>query len=71
MGIEVKKKEGESPASLISRFIKKVQRTGLFFEVKRRSFSRRNPNKRSRRLSTLYKVKKTAEVEKAKKEGLM
>jgi hypothetical protein len=71
MSIEIRKKEGESAASLIFRFTKKIQQSGILLESKRRRFTRRSPNKGARRHSALYKLKKKTEFEKARKEGLL
>ena len=38
MAIDAKKKEGESATSLMYRFSKKVQRSGVVREVKKRRF---------------------------------
>lgn len=71
MPITVKKKEGESAGSLIFRFSKKVQQSGILFEVKKRRFCKRPQNARSRHLSVLHCLRKKAEYEKKKKEGLI
>jgi ribosomal protein S21 len=71
MAILIKKKEGESAGSLIFRFGKKVQQSGIIQEVKKRRFKKRNENKRSKRIAALYKVRKKADIDKKKKLGLM
>jgi ribosomal protein S21 len=71
MVIIVKKKEGESAGSLIFRFGKKIQQSGIIQEVKKRRFKKRNVNKRSERTAALYKVRKKKDIEKKKKLGLM
>lgn len=70
-GVIIKKKEGESVNSLIFRFSKRVQRSGVLREAKKRRFSSRKENKMKRRLSALHCLKKKIEVEKAKKLGLI
>ncbi len=69
MAITVRKKEGESAGSLIFRFSKKVQQSGVLLETKRRRFTKRTPNDRSRHLSALHKLVKKGEYEKMRKEG--
>ncbi len=69
--IEVKKKEGESVNSLIYRFTKKVQQSGILKEAKKRRFRGRRVTKRERWLSFLYRSKKEAEIERMKKYGLI
>ncbi len=71
MAIEAKRKEGESVNSLIYRFTKKIQRSGILKEARKRRFKERPQNKRKRLLSALYKVKKEKEIEKMKKYGLI
>lgn len=71
MAISVKKKENESAGSLIFRFTKKVQTSGVLLESKRRRFSKRVPNLRSRHDSALHRIAKRAEYDKMKKEGVI
>jgi ribosomal protein S21 len=71
MPVTVKKKEGESAGSVIFRFSKKVQQSGIFLETKRRRFTKRVPNARSRHESALHRLAKKAEYAKMKKEGLI
>lgn len=68
--IEVKKKEGESSNSLIFRFTKKVRQSGVVTETRKRRFRDRAVNRRSRRLSAIFRGKKKAEVSRLKKLGL-
>jgi len=70
MGVIVKKKDGESPNSMVYRFVKKVQHSGVLREVKGRRFTKRGMNKNKRRLSAIHRTQKRAELEKAKKLGL-
>lgn len=44
--VEVRRKEGESGESLIRRFTRKVQQSGLLIRAKRRRFYERDKNKR-------------------------
>jgi len=67
--LEVRKKEGESPNALLFRFTKRVKRSGLLKEAKKRRFHNRPENRRARRLSALHRIEKQAEVEKQKKSG--
>jgi len=68
--IEVKKKEGESPNSLLFRFSKKVRQSGVLVETRKRRFTARSQNKRKRRLSAIFKSKKRAAMARQKKLGL-
>lgn len=71
MSIEVRKKEGESAGSLIFRFTKKVQQSGILLEAKKRRFSTRPSNKRARRNSALYRLEKRKQIEKMQKAGML
>ena len=70
MGVIMRKKEGESPNSLIFRFTKKVQQSGVLREVKNRRFTKRAKSKLKRKVSALHKRDKRAAREKARKLGL-
>lgn len=71
MAISVRKKETESAGSLVFRFTKKVQASGVLLEAKKRRFSKRTPNARSRHVSALHRIAKRAEYDRMKKEGLI
>lgn len=71
MAIEVKRKEGESIGSLIYRFTKKIQQSGVLRESKRRRFKDRGSNDTKRKLSALYRIAKTREMERMRKLGLL
>ncbi|MEK7187487.1 MAG: 30S ribosomal protein S21 [Patescibacteria group bacterium] len=59
--IGVNKKEGESVNALIFRFSKKVRRSGITQEVRRRRFRARPQSKLKKRVSALHRLKKSAE----------
>jgi len=69
--IHVRKKEGETSNALFYRFSKKIQRSGVLREAKKRRFYKRNENRLKRKLSAIYKFDKEKEVTKAKKMGLV
>ena len=69
--LQVNKKEGESSASLLYRFTKKMQQSGILRESKKRRFHIRPINKNKRFLSALHRELKKVEMEKAKKLGLL
>ncbi len=70
-GLVIKKKEGESVNSLIFRFSKKVQQSGVVREVKGRRFFKRAQSKAKMRLSALHRVVKAKEIERDRKLGLL
>jgi ribosomal protein S21 len=67
--MEVKKREGESAGSLIYRFNKKTQRSGILKEARKRRFKDRPISRTKRRLSAIHKSIKKQEFEKARKMG--
>jgi len=67
--IEVRKKENESSASLFYRFTKKVKRSGVLKEAKKRKFRQRPLNKRKVRESALHREARKKEVEQERKMG--
>jgi len=69
MAIEVKRRKNESPTTLIYRFIKRVQQTGVLRESKKRRFQDRSPNRLKRKLSALHRDAKKKEFERLKKLG--
>jgi small subunit ribosomal protein S21 len=71
MAIKVQRKEGESINSLIFRFTKRVQHSGVLREVKKRRFYDRPQNRAKRLLSALYRERRKAEMERMRKMGLL
>lgn len=53
MAIAVKKKDNESNESVIRRFTRKVQSTGLLIQKKRIQYREKRPNKRQQRQSAI------------------
>lgn len=71
MGIELKRREGESVSSFLYRFNRKVQQSGILREARKRRFRARPANRLKRRLSALHRVQKVQERARAKKLGLL
>ncbi|MDO8429954.1 MAG: 30S ribosomal protein S21 [bacterium] len=69
--MQVKKKEGETIGSLMYRFSKKVQQSGILREAKKRRFRHRPKNRSKRKLAAMYRDEKKKEVMKARKLGLV
>lgn len=67
--MEIKKKEGEQATSLIFRFNKKVQQSGLMKESKKRKYRDRPVSKTKRRQSAIYRAERAEQVKKLKKLG--
>ncbi len=67
--IEVKKKDRESPESLIRRFSRKIQQSGILMRARRTRFRVDEKSKREMRAGAMYKVKVRKVVNKLKKMG--
>lgn len=67
--IEVIREDGETIDKLLRRYNEKLKRTNLFNQVKSSGFRVRKPNKRSRKLSALYKYRKRQKMEYLKRIG--
>ncbi len=67
--IEVRRKENESIGSLLRRFSKKVQQSGLLLQVRNSMFREKRKSKTERRKSALRRIKIRSEREKLRKLG--
>ena len=65
------KREGETANALIFRFTKKVRRSGMLQEQRRRRFKDRPVTKRVRKASAIFKTAKKEEMARLKKLGLL
>lgn len=70
MAIEVRKKDGESPNAILYSFTRKVKRSGILKEVRRRRNHTRTTSRIKRRASAIHREEKRVEVERQKKLGL-
>lgn len=69
--MEIKRKEGESVNSVIFRFMKKTQQSGVLREAKKRRFRTRAANRLKMKLSALHRYRKQKEFQRARKWGLV
>ncbi len=67
--IQVKKKDRETPESLIRRFTRRVQQSGVLQKARKNRFRLEEKSKPKRRNEALYKVKIRKEINKLKKLG--
>ncbi|MCX6765631.1 MAG: hypothetical protein NT136_01560 [Candidatus Moranbacteria bacterium] len=67
--IEVRKKERETAESLIRRFSRRVQQSGILVRARRTRFRAEEKSKREKRKEALYKVRIRKEIDKLKKLG--
>ena len=71
VNVELKKNEHENAASLIRRFTRKIQESGIIPKIKANRYSQRDMSKLSQKTVALRKIIRRAEVEKLKKLGKM
>jgi ribosomal protein S21 len=67
--IEIKKKEGESVSSHLSRFSKKVKQSGVMKEMRKRKSLGRTKNKNARRKAAIYRTLKNTDISRTRKYG--
>lgn len=67
--IEVKKKDRETSESLIRRFSRRVQQSGVLVQARRSRFRAEEKSKRELRAGAMYKVKVKKVVDRLKKMG--
>ncbi|MEA2113663.1 MAG: hypothetical protein U9P63_03360 [Patescibacteria group bacterium] len=71
MGIEVKKKERETTRSLLRRFSRRIQQSGVLINARKARFLEKEKSKGERRTSALRRTKIGKEKEKLRKMGLL
>ena len=67
--IEVKKKDRESSESLIRRFSRRVQQSGVLVQARRSRFRKEEKSKREMRQGAMYKAQVKKIVSRLKKMG--
>jgi ribosomal protein S21 len=68
--MEIRKRENETASSLIYRFTKRTQQSGILREVKKRRFESRPVSRLKRKLSAIHRAEKRKEFTRAKKLGI-
>jgi len=71
MPIEVKKKSGESASSLLYNFTKRIKRSGVLKEARKRRFHKRRVSRLKRRFSAIHRENKRKEINEARKLGIL
>ena len=69
MGLEVKKTEKENSQSLVRRFTRKVQQSGILRVARKNRFHHRQKSKEMKKRATLRREQLREEYEKLKKLG--
>ena len=67
--IQVKKKDRETSESLIRRFTRRVQQSGVLITARKSRFRTEEKSKREKRDEALYKIKIRKQIDKLKKLG--
>lgn len=67
--IHIKRKEKETTESLIRRFSRRVQQSGVLRQVRKLRYRTLEKSKPTRRAEALYKVKIRKEIDRLKKLG--
>jgi ribosomal protein S21 len=70
MGIEVKKQERETPQSLIRRFTKRVQKSGVLLWARTSRYHKRSKSRQMKKRAALRREELRKEYQKLKKLGL-
>ena len=68
--IEARKKQGESASALLFNFSKKVKRSGVLKEARKRRFHSRSTSRLKRRLSAIHRDDKKKKLERDKRFGI-
>ena len=71
MGIEVRKKDRETTRSLLRRFSRRIQQSGVLIRARKARFLEKEKGKGERRASALRRTKIGKEKEKLRKMGLL
>lgn len=71
MGIEVRKKDRETTRSLLRRFSRRIQQSGVLIRARKARFIEKEKSKGERRTSALRRNKIGKEKEKLRKMGLL
>jgi ribosomal protein S21 len=69
MGLEIKKEKGESVSSLIRRFTKAVQQSGILIRAREKMYRDRNISEEKKKRSALRREEMKKKYEKLKKLG--
>ncbi len=71
MAIEIKKKDGETTRSLLRRFTRKIQQSGVLIRARKARFREKEKSKRERRVSAVRRIGIVKGKEKLRKMGLL
>ena len=69
--IEIKKRDNETTRSLLRRFSRRIQQSGILIRARKARFLEKGKTKPERRASALRRIKIGGEKEKLRKMGLL
>ncbi len=69
--VEVKRKQGESASALLYNFTKKIKRSGVLKEARKRRFYKRRVSRLKRKFSAIHRENKRKEIDAARKLGIL
>lgn len=67
--VEVQKKDHETASSLVRRFSRRIQQSGILLRSRKLRFYNRKPSKTQRREAAMRRIKKQSEYERLVKLG--
>ena len=71
MGLEIKRKQGETSSALMFNFTKRMKRSGILKEARKRLFYARTTSRIKRKASAIHRNEKKIEVDRARKLGTL
>jgi ribosomal protein S21 len=71
MAIEVRKRDGDSANAILFNFTKRMKRSGVLKEVRKRKYHKRAISRIKRRSSAIHREEKQKDVERQRKLGLI
>ena len=71
MAIEVRKRDGDSANAILFNFTKRMKRSGVLKEVRKRKYHKRAISRIKRRSSAIHREEKQKDVERQRKLGLL
>ena len=69
--IEVRRKQGESSSALLFSFSKRVKRSGVLKEARKRRFHARSASRLRRKLSAIHRDDKKKKLERDRRFGIV
>ncbi|MFA5392459.1 MAG: 30S ribosomal protein S21 [Candidatus Paceibacterota bacterium] len=71
MAITIKRRRGENVTTFLNRASKIINRSGVLIETRKKKFYHSKPNKRSKKISALHRIKVKKDIEIKRRKGLL